>query len=164
MRARALDASVHDGKNWLVNPCGGKSHRAFALGVEDIFRALVWSTQSGERLLYSVSLPQPVLLDRGRPMHPRTTTKATWEDHRQTPWEWLRKLCVRGECGGESEPKGCTPAGAVGCPKAAAMRLNDRATDGQPHPSAGVLGRKKCPEDLVCMLARQSHTGIADRD
>src|SRR5260370_38805424 len=44
------------------------------------------------------------------------------------------------------------------------MRLNDRPTDGQPHTSPVILGRKECPEDLVCLLRGQSHTRIADRD
>jgi hypothetical protein len=29
------------------------------------------------------------------------------------------------------------------------MRLDDRATDGQPHTGPVILGRKECPEDLV---------------
>jgi len=66
--------------------------------------------------------------------------------------------------GGQGEPKSCTPPGGAGGPQAAAMRLNDRPTDGQPHTSPVILGRKKCPEDLVGLLRRQSHTSIADRD
>jgi hypothetical protein len=44
------------------------------------------------------------------------------------------------------------------------MRLNDRPTDGQPHASPVILGRKECPENLVGQLRGQSDTRIADRD
>src|ERR1700680_4895773 len=74
------------------------------------------------------------------------------------------RLCVRRDRGGQGELKSCTPPGGAGGPQAAAIRLNDRPTDGQPHTSPIILGRKKCPEDLVRLLRGQSHAGIADRD
>src|SRR6266404_1769991 len=73
-------------------------------------------------------------------------------------------LCVRRDRDGQGEPKSCAPPGGTGRPQAAAMRLDDRATDGQPHTGPVILGSKECPEDLVRLLRGQSHTGIADRD
>src|SRR5882762_4615659 len=55
----------------------------------------------------------------------------------------VRRLCVRRDRGGQGELKSCTPAGSAGGPQAAAMRLNDGTTDGQPHTSPVVLGRKE---------------------
>ena len=66
--------------------------------------------------------------------------------------------------GGQGELKSCTPALGAGGPQTAAMRLNDRPTDGQPHTSPVIFGRKKCHQDLVRLLREQPHTGIADRD
>jgi hypothetical protein len=66
--------------------------------------------------------------------------------------------------GGQGELKSCTAFGGVGDPQAAAMRLNDRPTDGQPHTSSVILCGKKCLEDLVCLLRGQSNTVITDRD
>jgi len=63
---------------------------------------------------------------------------------------------------GRVELKSCTPAGGAGGPQAAAMRLNDGTTDGQPHTSPVILGRKECREDPVRLLLGQSHAGIAD--
>src|ERR1700730_6832756 len=81
-----------------------------------------------------------------------------------TTWERLRSLCLRRDRGGQGELKGCgTSGGSVG-PQEAAMRLNDRPTDGQPHANPLILGSKECPEDLVRLLRAQSRTGIADRD
>src|SRR5580700_7172400 len=76
--------------------------------------------------------------------------------------EQLRKLRVRSELGGQSELKSGAPAGSAGSPQAAAMRLNDRTTDGQPHTSPIILGREECLEDLFRLLLAQSHTGIAN--
>src|SRR6202158_4047889 len=81
-----------------------------------------------------------------------------------TTWEQLGRLCVHRDRGGQGELKSCTPPGGTGGPQAAAMRLNDRPADGQPHTSPVILGRKECPGDLVRLLRGQSHTGIADRD
>src|SRR5258707_9566818 len=75
-----------------------------------------------------------------------------------------RRLRMRRDCLGECEVKCYASAAVVSDPQTTAMRLNDRATDGQPHTSAVVFSRKECPEDLVRLLARQSHTRIADRD
>src|SRR5260370_19852394 len=83
---------------------------------------------------------------------------------------WLRRESSRGDYmwaatrGGQGELESCTAPGGAGGPQAAAMRLNDRPTDGQPHTSPLIFGRKECLEDLFCLLRGQSHTGIADRD
>src|SRR3982074_974165 len=45
------------------------------------------------------------------------------------------------------EVKSGPSAGGAGGPQAAAMRLNDGTTDGQPHTSPVILGRKECRED-----------------
>jgi hypothetical protein len=71
---------------------------------------------------------------------------------------------VRRDSGGQGEPKSCTAPGSTAGPQAAAMGLNDRATDGQPHTGPIILGRKEGPENVVRLLRGQSHTGIADRD
>src|SRR5467141_4618706 len=81
-----------------------------------------------------------------------------------TMWERLRRLGLRRDRGRQGELKGCATGGVSVGPQAAAMRLNDRPTDGQPHTSPVILGRKECREDLVRLLRGQSHTGIADRD
>src|SRR5258707_9159947 len=80
---------------------------------------------------------------------------------RESSWRDYMSVATRG---GQGEPKSGTPPGGSGGPQAAAMRLNDRPTDGQPHTSPVILGRKECPEDLVGLLRGQSHAGIADRD
>ena len=49
----------------------------------------------------------------------------------------------------QGELKSCAARRVAGDPQAAAVRLNDRPTDGQPHTSAVILGRKECSEDLV---------------
>jgi hypothetical protein len=70
----------------------------------------------------------------------------------------------RQDRGGQGELKSCAAAGGGSGPQASAMRLNDRPTDGQPHTSPIILGRKECLKDLVPLLRRQSHAAIADRD
>src|SRR5438445_4882929 len=50
----------------------------------------------------------------------------------------------------------------VGSPHAAAMRLNDRAADGESHTRAVRLGGKERLEDLAPLLRGQPHAGIAD--
>ena len=42
------------------------------------------------------------------------------------------------------------------------MRFNDGAADGQSHTGAVRLRRKEGTKDLVRLLRRQPHTGIAD--
>src|SRR5258708_775889 len=69
-----------------------------------------------------------------------------------TTWEQLGRLCVHRDRSGQGELKSCTPPGGAGGPQAAAMRLNDRPTDGQPHTRPVILGRIECPEDLVRLL------------
>ena len=44
------------------------------------------------------------------------------------------------------------------------MRLDDRPADGEPHADAVILRREERAEDLVRLLRRQSHAGVADRD
>src|SRR3984893_1433358 len=73
-------------------------------------------------------------------------------------------LCERRGRGGQGELKSCASPGGTGGPQVSAMRLNDRATDGQPHTDPLILGRKECLENLFRLLRGQSHTGIADRD
>src|SRR5229473_4032096 len=65
--------------------------------------------------------------------------------------------------GRESEMKTCPARRVVGSPQAATMRFNDRAADPQPHTGALNLRSEECIKDLVCLLRRQSHAGIADR-
>ena len=65
---------------------------------------------------------------------------------------------------GQGELKRCTAPGSAGGPQAAAMRLDDRTADGQPHTSPVIFGRKECIEDLFRLLRGKSHTGITDRD
>src|SRR5260370_32554507 len=79
---------------------------------------------------------------------------------RESSWRDYMSVATRG---GQGEPKSCTPPGGARGPQAAAMRLNDRPTDGQPHTRPLILGRKKCPEDLVGLLRRESPTRIACR-
>src|SRR5467141_4643606 len=81
-----------------------------------------------------------------------------------TMWERLRRLGLRRDRGRQGELKGCATGGVSVGPQAAAMRLNDRPTDGQPHTSPVILGRKECLEDLLRLLLRQSHAGIAHRN
>src|SRR5437763_1479872 len=76
----------------------------------------------------------------------------------------MERSCVRRNCSRKCELKCCASAGVVGDPQAAAMRLNDRPTNGQPHTGPLILGCKECPEDLVRLLRGQSHSGIPDRD
>src|ERR1700741_2364261 len=77
----------------------------------------------------------------------------------------LRRLCVRRrERGRQDEVKSCAPSGGAGGPQAAAMRLNDRPTDRQPHTGPLIFGRKECLENLFRLLWGQSHARIADRD
>src|SRR5258705_3032363 len=100
----------------------------------------------------------------GEPSFVRRIAHIYIEQRLATTWEPLGSLCVRRDCSGQSELKSCTLPGGTGGPQAAAMRLDDRATDGQPHTGPVILGSKECVEDLVRLLRGQSHTGIADRD
>src|SRR5260370_31689021 len=65
---------------------------------------------------------------------------------------------------GQGELKRGTAPGSARGRQAAAVRLDDRTADGQPHTSPGIFGRKECIEDLFCLLRGKSHTGITDRD
>ena len=71
---------------------------------------------------------------------------------------------MRRDRGGQGELKSCAASGAAGGPQAAAMRLDDGATDGQPHTGPVILGRKECLEDLLRLLRGESRSGITDRD
>src|SRR5438309_9008096 len=65
--------------------------------------------------------------------------------------------------GGQNEVKTCAARRVVGGPQAAVMRCNDGTADRQSHTSAVNLRGKKRIEDLVRLLRRQPHPGIADR-
>src|SRR6266404_1221415 len=82
----------------------------------------------------------------------------------RTTWEQLGSLGARRHRGRQGELKRCTPTWGTCGPQAAAMRLDDRAADGQSHTSPVMLSRKKSTEYLVCLLPWQSHSGIADGD
>ena len=76
--------------------------------------------------------------------------------------ELVTRLCVGRDSYGQCELKRCATRGVGGGPQAAAMRLNDRSTDGQAHAGSIILGREECLEDLVCLLRRESTTGVTD--
>src|SRR6202051_4320810 len=80
-----------------------------------------------------------------------------------TMLEQLRRLSERHGRGGQGELKSCASPGGTGGPQVSAMRFNDRATDGQTHTGALILGCKECLENLFRLLRGQSHTGVADR-
>src|SRR6267378_5096898 len=80
---------------------------------------------------------------------------------RQSSWGGLHMGHDRS---GQGELKRCTAPGSAGGQQAAAMRLDDRTADGQPHTSPVIFGRKECIEDLFRLLRGKSHTGISDRD
>jgi hypothetical protein len=65
---------------------------------------------------------------------------------------------------GQGELKRCTAPGSAGGRQAAAVRLDVRTADGQPHTSPVISGRKDCIEDLFRLLRGKSHAGITDRD
>src|ERR1700751_1983237 len=65
---------------------------------------------------------------------------------------------------GQDELKRCTAPRSASGPQAAAMRLDDRTADGQPHTSPIIFGRKECIEDLFRLLRGKSRTGITDGD
>jgi len=62
------------------------------------------------------------------------------------------ELCVCCGRGGEGEVKSGAVAGGADGPQAAAMRLDDGATDGQAHAGTVILGGKECLEDLFGLL------------
>src|SRR5260370_41470537 len=78
----------------------------------------------------------------------RQTDSPYIEQRLATTWEPLGSLCVRRDRSGQGELKSCNLPGDGGGPQAAAMRLDDRPTDRQPHTVPGPLGSKECPEDL----------------
>jgi hypothetical protein len=75
--------------------------------------------------------PRRIASDRGRSGHLFTKIGATVQ-FRLSRYRWaqLRKLYVRRVRGGQGELKGCAPPGGSGSPQSAAVRFNDRPTDG----------------------------------
>src|SRR5580700_5039615 len=73
-------------------------------------------------------------------------------------------LTIEHDRNGQGELKRCTAPGSARGRQAAAVRLDDRTADGQPHTSPVFFGRKECIEDLSRLLRGKSHTGITDRD
>src|ERR1700739_3532596 len=64
----------------------------------------------------------------------------------------------------QRELKNCAARRIVYCPQTAAVRFHDGAADPQSHTRAVGLGGKEGIEDLVRLLRRKAHSGIADRD
>src|SRR6266852_3915594 len=69
-------------------------------------------------------------------------------------------------CSRQSEMKCCSSSIVGGRPQAAAMRLDNRTTDGQSHAAALRLGRIKRRKDLFCLLLLlwQTHARVTDRE
>jgi len=64
---------------------------------------------------------------------------------------------------GKREVKACTTRSVVFSPQATAMRFNDGAADAKSHAGPMELGGEEGIKDLVRLLRRKSHSGIADR-
>jgi hypothetical protein len=58
-----------------------------------------------------------------------------------------------GRLAGQRELKSRAPSRVGGRPPAAAIGLDDRSTDREPHAGALRLGREECTEDLVYFFA-----------
>jgi hypothetical protein len=71
---------------------------------------------------------------------------------------------LRLDFAGQGETKTCAAWRVAGSPQAASMRLDDGAADSKSQAGAVTLGGKECIKDLVRVLLRQSHAGIAHRD
>lgn len=76
--------------------------------------------------------------------------------------ESVTRLCVRRDSYGQRELKRRATRRVSGGPQVAAVRLNDRPADGQPHAGSIILGREECLEDLIRLLGRESPTGVTD--
>ena len=76
---------------------------------------------------------------------------------------WVRSL-TRGNLAGQRELKRCTRPGVGGGPQTAAMRFDDGTADTKSHTSPLRLGGKERTKDLVRLLRRKPHAGIADRE
>src|SRR6266850_1495010 len=63
---------------------------------------------------------------------------------------------------GERKIKVCATRRVVFSPQATSMRFNDRTADAKSHAGAMELGGKEGIKDLVRLLRRKSHSGIAD--
>src|SRR6266403_3957322 len=74
------------------------------------------------------------------------------------------ELCVRCGPDGQGEVKSCTARRIIDSPQEATVRFNYGAADLQSHPRSLSLGCKERIKNLVCLLRREPHTGIADRD
>src|ERR1700733_1140864 len=66
--------------------------------------------------------------------------------------------------GGQCETESCAARGIVRGPQAAAMRLDDRPADAQPHARAVSLGGKERTKNLVRLLMWKPLASIADRN
>src|SRR6266566_1794128 len=64
---------------------------------------------------------------------------------------------------GKREIKACATRTVVFSPQATAMRFKDGTADAKSHAGAMELGGKEGIKDLVRLLWRKSHAGIADR-
>src|SRR5882762_4988575 len=69
-------------------------------------------------------------------------------------------LCL--DFGGQGETKTCAARRVLGCPQAAAMRLDNGSADAKAHTGSVKFGGKECVEDLVPLLRGQPDSGIAD--
>jgi len=65
---------------------------------------------------------------------------------------------------GKGEVKACAARRVVDRPQAAAMRFNDGTADPKSHPGPLRLGGKERIKDLIRLLRREPHAGIADRE
>jgi hypothetical protein len=81
----------------------------------------------------------------------------------RSPVVWLRRL-MRSDFAGQGELKRCTPPGVGTGPKTSAMRFNDRTADTKSHAGAMRFGSKERVKDLIRLLRRKPHAGIADRN
>src|SRR6266566_1551762 len=64
---------------------------------------------------------------------------------------------------GKREIKACATRRVVFSPQATAVRFKDGTADAKSHAGAMELGGKEGIKDLVRLLWRKSHAGIADR-
>src|SRR5438270_159397 len=72
----------------------------------------------------------------------------------------ITNLCLG--FGGQGEAKSCAARRVACCPQASAMRFDDGGADAKSHAGAVRLGGEECIEDLVGVLLRNPHAGVAD--
>src|SRR5262245_31856788 len=65
---------------------------------------------------------------------------------------------------GQGEREGRAAVGIATRPQAAAIGLDDRAADREPHPEPTRFGREERVEDAIARATRQTYAGIADMD